>query len=91
MICVQQSPKPPCTVQIHNRQRRPVVIVSQVDAKEVRIDAKSPRKRIIFIRHGESEWNEVNSSVPMSRWQQYPVLFSYTGSEMFTSTVFDVV
>lgn len=55
------------------------MIVPQVDAKEVRIDAKSPRKRIMFIRHGESEWNEVNSPVSMIRWQRDPDFF-YTVS-----------
>ncbi|CAN0367693.1 unnamed protein product, partial [Ectocarpus fasciculatus] len=31
----------------------------QVDSAKVRVDSTSRRKRIIFIRHGESEWNEV--------------------------------
>eukprot|EP00903_Cladosiphon_okamuranus_P009286 g8860.t1 len=30
-----------------------------VDASEVQLDPNSRRKRIIFLRHGESEWNEV--------------------------------
>ncbi|CAB1118649.1 unnamed protein product [Ectocarpus sp. CCAP 1310/34] len=34
-------------------------IASQVDSGKVRVDSTSRRKRIIFIRHGESEWNEV--------------------------------
>ncbi|CAM9889933.1 unnamed protein product, partial [Ectocarpus sp. 8 AP-2014] len=31
----------------------------EVDSGKVRVDSTSRRKRIIFIRHGESEWNEV--------------------------------
>ncbi|CAM9128105.1 unnamed protein product [Ascophyllum nodosum] len=31
----------------------------EMDAGKVRINEKSPRKRIIFMRHAESEWNEV--------------------------------
>lgn len=31
----------------------------QVDSSEVQVDSNSRRKRIIFLRHGESEWNEV--------------------------------
>ncbi|CAM9107379.1 unnamed protein product [Pylaiella littoralis] len=31
----------------------------EVDSSQVRVDPSSRRKRIIFLRHGESEWNEV--------------------------------
>ncbi|CAN0525274.1 unnamed protein product, partial [Ectocarpus sp. 12 AP-2014] len=31
----------------------------EVDSGKVHVDSTSRRKRIIFIRHGESEWNEV--------------------------------
>eukprot|EP00752_Nemacystus_decipiens_P016413 g14670.t1 len=31
----------------------------QVDSGDVQVDPNSRRKRIIFLRHGESEWNEV--------------------------------
>lgn len=34
-------------------------VASQLDAGKVRVDSTSRRKRIIFLRHGESEWNEV--------------------------------
>lgn len=31
----------------------------EVDSGKVRVDSTSKRKRVIFLRHGESEWNEV--------------------------------